>query len=304
MLISEAIHDFLDYIRIERASGANTVDAYTRDIASYAAYLESVGITQIDDISREAIAGFEKDALEGGKAASSVKRAMSCVRGFHKFLVREQYCEQNPAATVNSPKMAQRLPDVLDIDQIAKILDTLDATDSPGLRDRAICELLYGCGLRVSELCGLNISNVILSEGYLRIFGKGKKERIVPILGKASDALSVYLDGARDDLARHSHMPRASDDDAVFLSLRGRRITRQAVYNIVRAAGENIGVDDLHPHTLRHSFATHMLQGGADLRLIQEILGHSDISTTQIYTHVNNMHIKEEYAHAHPRAHQ
>jgi integrase/recombinase XerD len=304
MLISEAIHDFLDYIRIERASGANTVDAYTRDIASYAAYLESVGITQIDDISREAIAGFEKDALEGGKAASSVKRAMSCVRGFHKFLVREQYCEQNPAATVNSPKTAQRLPDVLEIEQVSKILDSLDATDSPGLRDRAICELLYGCGLRVSELCGLDMSNVILSEGYLRIFGKGKKERIVPILGKASDALAVYISSARDDLARHSHMSRASDDDAVFLSLRGRRITRQAVYNIVKTAGQSIGVDNLHPHTLRHSFATHMLQGGADLRLIQEILGHSDISTTQIYTHVNNAHIKEEYAHAHPRAHQ
>jgi integrase/recombinase XerD len=302
MLISDAAQDYMDYVRIERDAGVNTADAYARDIRDYVQHLQGAGLTDVTQIERDHVVGFEHAMMEAGLAASSVRRRMSSVRGFHKFLVREQYCSSNPADAVDSPKMPRRLPDVLDIEQVGRMLDLLDGADAAGLRDRAICEVLYGCGLRVSELCGLNLQDLVLEEGYLRVIGKGDKERISPIMGKAVDALRAYLDGPRDELAAHSHIVRASDAGAVFLSMRGRRITRQAVFNLVKAAGERVGVKDLHPHVLRHSYATHMLAGGADLRVIQEILGHADIATTQIYTHVSNVQIKEEYAHAHPRA--
>ncbi len=297
MRLADAIEDFLSYLRIERGRAQLTLDSYTRELSAYRAFLAERGIDSIDDISRADISAYETDLVKRGFAPSTVKHRLSAVKGLHRFLAREGICDANPAANVPMPKSPQRLPDVLSIGQINALLGQAFPLTSAGLRDKAILEVLYGSGLRVSECCGLNRDDCLLDEGYLRIRGKGGKERIAPIAGTALGALSDYLDEGRRELANPKR-PNA----AVFLNARGGRLTRQSVHAIVTRAGLAIGIKDLHPHTLRHSFATHLLEGGADLRAIQEMLGHSDISTTQIYTHVDRSHIREEYLHAHPRA--
>ena len=196
------------------------------------------------------------------------------------------------------PKPAEKLPDALSIAKMNALLDGLPHDTPTDLRNRAILEVLYGCGLRVSECTGLDLSSCLLDQGILRIKGKGGKERVSPISGSAANALAEYLEIGRPQLVKSYAKPTS----AVFLNARGGRLTRQSVHTLVANAGVSVGVKNLHPHTLRHSFATHMLEGGADLRVIQEILGHSDISTTQVYTHVDRSHIREEYLSAHPRA--
>ena len=297
MRLADAIEDFLSYLRIERGRAQLTLDSYTRELSAYRAFLAERGIDSIDDISRADISAYETDLVKRGFAPSTVKHRLSAVKGLHRFLAREGICDANPAANVPMPKSPQRLPDVLSIGQINALLGQAFPLTSAGLRDKAILEVLYGSGLRVSECCGLNRDDCLLDEGYLRIRGKGGKERIAPIAGTALGALSDYLDEGRRELANPKR-PNA----AVFLNARGGRLTRQSVHAIVTRAGLAIGIKDLHPHTLRHSFATHLLEGGADLRAIQEMLGHSDTATTQIYTHVDRSHIREEYLHAHPRA--
>ena len=228
---------------------------------------------------------------------TSIDRHISVLKGFHRFCVRDGYARGNPAATVRLPKPPDKLPDVLTIDQVNALLDQAVGDSPRQLRDRAILEVLYGCGLRVSECANLNLADCFFDDGFLRVIGKGDKERITPISGCALDALVAYLERGRPALVKP-----ANPTSAVFLNTRGGRLSRQSIHKIVAKAGISIGVENLHPHTLRHSFATHMLAGGADLRVIQEILGHSDISTTQVYTHVNRVHIQEEYLSAHPRA--
>lgn len=250
----------------------------------------------IERASREDVSAFEADQVGRGCAPSSVKRRMSAIKGFYLFLVREGYIDKSPAASIPVPKQPERLPDVLSIAQIDEMLSKQAASSPADLRNRAILEVLYGCGLRVSELCDLDRGDVFFDEGFLRVVGKGSKERIAPISGAAASALATYLNDARARLAG------SKASSAVFLNARGGRLSRQSVHSIVARAGRTIGVANLHPHTLRHSFATHLLEGGADLRVIQELLGHADISTTQIYTHVDRSHIQEEYRHAHPRA--
>ena len=290
--------EYLAYLRIERAASALTVDAYAADLADYDAFLDEAGITDVDDITRDTIVGYEGDLLARGYATSSIDRHVSVLKGFHRFLVREGHAKRNPTDTVKLPKPPARLPDVLSIDQMNTLLEAANERTPIGLRNRAILEVLYGCGLRVSECVSLDMNDCMLDEGFLRVVGKGDKERIAPISGLALQALVDYLDKGRAQLQK----PYAKLTPAVFLNARGGRLTRQGIHAVVAAAGKAIGIEDLHPHTLRHSFATHMLQGGADLRVIQEILGHADISTTQIYTHVNRAHIREEYLGAHPRA--
>ncbi|MBR3182413.1 MAG: site-specific tyrosine recombinase XerD [Eggerthellaceae bacterium] len=297
MRIDHAIDEFLAHLRVERGSSPLTVEAYGADLADYALFLEEAGVTQVERVDRDAVVAYEADLSERGYAVTSIDRHLSAVKSFHKFCVREEFAKANPAATVRLPAPPDKLPDVLTIEQVNALLDSQSVDDPTGLRDRAILEVLYGCGLRVSECSGLDLGNCALSEGYLRVTGKGDKDRISPIAGCALDALVAYLETGRPELAKPTK-PTA----AVFLNTRGGRLTRQSIHKIVARAGLSIGVENLHPHTLRHSFATHMLAGGADLRVIQEILGHSDISTTQVYTHVNRTHIREEYLSAHPRA--
>lgn len=290
--------EYLSYLRIERGSSPLTVSAYTADLKDYARFLGEHGMADLDQIDRATVVSYEADLIDRGYATSSVDRHISVLRGFHRFLVREGYAHRNPTDTLQLPKPPERLPDVLSAQQIDSMLSQPSVREPLPLRNRAILEVLYGCGLRVSECTGLDLGDCILEEGYLRIVGKGNKERIAPISGAALETLCDYFDHGRPALVR----PYAKPTAAVFLNARGGRLTRQSVHAIVADAGRIIGAENLHPHTLRHSFATHMLEGGADLRVIQEILGHSDISTTQIYTHVNRAHIREEYLGAHPRA--
>ena len=296
--MEDLVREYLSYLRIERGCSARTVEAYERDLNKLAAYYQREGVEALG-AKRDNVAAFQLELMTTGAAPTSVKRCMAAVKGFYKFLVREGLAKTNPADTVMPPKVPQELPDVLSIAQVGKLLDQFFPDDPRGQRDRALLEVLYGCGLRVGEICGLNLHDVQLEQGYLRVLGKGDKERISPISGAAAQAPPSYLEGPRAPLSLAARRPTP----AVFLNARGGRLSRQSVHAIVARAGQMVGIEGLHPHTLRHSYATHMLEGGADLRVIQVILGHVDISTTQIYTHVDRSHIRQEYLHAHPRAH-
>ena len=292
------VQEYLAYLSIERGSSPKTIEAYGRDLRDYRGFLKKKGVSDIASVSRDDIIGYESDLIERGYAPASVERRISVLKGFHRFLVREGHTTKNPTDSVRLPKVPSTLPDVLSIAHMDTLLSQPFDKGSRGVRDQAILEILYGCGLRVSELIGLDLGDLFLDEGFMRVVGKGSKERVVPISGVAQGCLGQYLEDARPHLAK----PYAKPTSAVFLNARGGRLTRQSVHGMVARAGRCIGVANLHPHTLRHSFATHMLEGGADLRVIQEILGHSDISTTQIYTHVDRSHIRAEYLNAHPRA--
>ena len=298
MDITQAIDEYMAHLRIEKGASPLTVDAYAADLADYLSFLDEVGIDQVERIDRDTIVAYEADLVQREYAVTSIDRHVSVLKGFHKFCMRENFAPDNPASTVQLPKPPEKLPDVLTIEQVGALLDQMDDSTPLALRDRALLEVLYGCGLRVSECVGLNLLDCAFGEGYLRVTGKGNKERISPIAGTAREALIAYLERGRPELEK----PYAQATSAVFLNARGGRLSRQSIHKVVARAGLAIGVKNLHPHTLRHSYATHLLAGGADLRVIQEILGHSDISTTQIYTHVNRTHIQEQYLSAHPRA--
>ena len=294
----DPISEYLTCLRIERGRSPRTIEAYGRDLADYASFLERNQLGSVVDADRAALAAYEADLSERGFAPTSVKRRLSAIKGLYRYLVREEVIATSPADLIAVPKTPDRLPDVLSIAQVSALMERTDDSTPASLRDHALLEVLSGCGLRASEACGLNLADLALDEGYLRIRGKGDKERVAPISGAALRTLSMYLDDAR----RVLDGGRGKSSGAVFLNVRGGRITRQSLHKIVARAGLSIGVMNLHPHPLRQSFATHLLEGGADLRAIQEMLGHSDISTTQIYTHVDRSHIREEYLAAHPRA--
>lgn len=291
--------DFIAYMAVERGASPNTLAAYRRDLIRYEATLALRGTTPVD-ATREDVASHLGRLREAGLGPKSVQRNVAAIKSFYRFCVREGIVAENPTMRLPLPKTPERLPDVVSIDDMDRVLSQPFPEGPCGYRDQAILEVLYGCGLRVSELSGLDLPAVDLDTGLVRVYGKGGKERLVPIAGAASRALGDYLAHGRPYLRTKSGSPRP-DPSAVFLSQRGQRLSRQAVFDIVRRYGSRAGLD-LHPHTLRHSFATHMLEGGADLRALQEMLGHADISTTQIYTHVDRAHIMEEYLSTHPRA--
>lgn len=295
--------DFLGYLSIERGLSRNTVASYERDLRDYLSFLhKKENAMSCEDIDRDMVGAYTNSLYARNYAASSIGRRLACLKTFHKFCIREEVTQKNPLSAMPIPKKPERLPDVISIEQAADLLDQEFPDDAAGLRDHAILEVLYGCGLRVSELTGLDFSNLLLDDSLIRVVGgKGDKDRMTPIMGKALEALQTYLRDARP-LLRTAKTPRPQDPDAIFLNKRGGRLSRRSVMTIVEHYGRNVGLQGLHPHTLRHSFATHMLEGGADLRMLQELLGHSDISTTQIYTHVDRTHIREEYLAAHPRA--
>jgi len=292
--------EFIAHLAVERGASVHTVDAYRRDLSEYLTVLEGRGVTRADDVTRDDVTAFIAALRERGLAPSSVERKLSAVKSFHKFLVREGLTENHPTARIPLPKVPERLPDVISIDDAERLLSQPFPPGPTGLRDRAILEVLYGCGLRVSELTGLGTTDIDLDDGFMRVFGKGGKERDVPVGGAARRALVDYLAHGRPFL-RPKGRSRQQDPSAVFLNTYGGRLTRQSVFGIVRRYAGRVGLS-VHPHTLRHSYATHMLEGGADLRVLQEILGHADISTTQVYTHVDRHHLREEYLSTHPRA--
>lgn len=298
--LERGLDDYLDYLRVEKGSPENTLASYGHDLEVWLAWLAEQGVNDPDEVTPADVEHYEADLHDAGRAPSSVERAVSAIKGFHKFLYTDGLSKTHPTSDIRLPKKPSRLPGTIAISQAFELLDQPFPQTPQGQRDRCILEVLYGCGLRVSELCNLDMERCYLDDGFLRIVGKGDKERLVPLVGSARRTLYDYLARWRGGL--HGKNPLAMDPAAVFLNLRGGRITRQAVFTIVERAGAAVGIAGLHPHTLRHAFASHMLAGGADLRVLQEILGHADISTTQIYTHVDREHIREEYVMSHPRA--
>lgn len=293
------LDDFLNYLTVERGASAHTLSAYKGDLRAYLRHLAARGADPLS-ATRDDVIAFMAALQEQGMAPSTVERKIAAVKSFYGFLVREGLTDAHPTVDVSLPKVPARLPEVISINEAREFLGQPFPEGPVGLRDRAVLEVLYGCGLRVSELTNLDILDLDFEGGFVRVTGKGDKQRLVPIAGAALTSLREYLAHGRAYLRAKKSTTR-QDPSAVFLNVRGGRLTRQAIFGIVRTYSKNVGLE-LHPHTLRHSFATHMLQGGAELRALQEMLGHADISTTQVYTHVDNAHVREEYLTTHPRA--
>jgi integrase/recombinase XerD len=293
------VEEFLGYLAVERGASSNTTSAYRGDLSAYVSHLAQRG-THACAATREDVVSFVTALVGLGLAPSTVERKVAAIKSFNALLVREGHTTSHPTSGMPLPKVPERLPDVIPIEAAERLLEQRFPDGPVGYRDRAVLEVLYGCGLRVSELTGLDVRDVDLDGGFVRVFGKGGKERLVPVAGAAERALREYLARGRPYLKAKKTTAR-QDPAALFLNVRGGRLTRQAVFGMVRTYGERVGLR-LHPHTLRHSFATHMLQGGADIRSLQEMLGHADISTTQVYTHVDREHVREEYLTTHPRA--
>lgn len=300
MTIGTAVDSYLRHVSIERGLSANTIAAYRRDLGVYATWLGDHGIDEPAAITSADIAGFSRflgTREESPLTASSMARMLSTVRGLHRFLLEEQLVPADVAREVKPPKLASRLPKAITIDQVTALLAATDGDDIQSLRDKALLELLYATGARVSEAVDLNVDDVI-DDDIVRLTGKGSKQRIVPLGSYARAAIDAYLVRARPALS-----VRGTATPALFLGMRGQRVSRQNAWLIIRAAAERakLGVE-VSPHTLRHSFATHLLAGGADVRVVQELLGHSSVATTQIYTLVTADTLRDMYTSAHPRA--
>ena len=301
--VAGQISRFMDYLSVERGLAKNTLDAYRRDLARYSAYLQAKGVADATDADEPTVSGFVaflagSEYAEGRRyRPSSVARSLAAVRMFHLFLLREGEAEANPSEAVVRPKVPRTLPRPLSLEEVEAILRAPGEANPAGIRDRAILETLYGAGLRISELVGLDVDEVDLDEGSVRVMGKGSKERLVPLGRFAVAALESYLTRARPTMAG------ARSGAAVFLNQRGGRLTRQGATRVLKGAATGAGLTKrVTPHTLRHSFATHLLEGGADVRVVQELLGHASLATTQIYTLVTGERLREEYFSSHPRA--
>lgn len=300
MTVAAAVDAYLRHVAIERGLSANTVSAYRRDLAAYSAWLQAQGVADPAEVTPQLVSAFAQhlgSREEAPLTASSLARMLSTVRGFHRFLVDEGRTPEDPAHDLRPPKLASRLPKAITIEQVTALLAATDGDTVQALRDKALLELMYATGARVSEAVGLNVDDVIDAE-VVRLTGKGSKQRIVPLGSYARAAVDAYLVRARPLLSA-----RGRATPALFFGMRGARLSRQNAWLIIRAAAEKaqLGVE-VSPHTLRHSFATHLLAGGADVRVVQELLGHSSVATTQIYTLVTADALRDVYASAHPRA--
>ncbi|MDR3136316.1 MAG: tyrosine recombinase [Coriobacteriales bacterium] len=299
-LLTKALDEYLVWLRVEKGAAPATVEAYERDLRRLIHYLAQERIVELDALRYPQVLDYLEVLAAQNLAPASAKRAVAAIKAFLGFCLREGLTKVNTAAYMRLPKVERKLPDSLGIEQVRRIFEQAPADTPADIRDQAILEVLYGCGLRVSELVNLDMTMVFLKDDFLRVFGKGSKERLVPITGAALRALGVYLSSGRPFLHPKKTLAPV-DGSAVFLNCRGCRLSRQGVYDIVAAAGRRAGIAKLHPHSLRHFYATHLLEGGADLRSIQQLLGHADISTTEIYTQVNQVHAREEYLSTHPR---
>lgn len=297
--------EYLTWLAVDRGRSANTVAAYRRDLLAYQAFLAGRGRTLAGAVAAEVDAYLAWRAGHGASPSSSA-RALAAIRGLHRFAVDELGAGADPSAEVDSPRVAPRLPRALPEEDVVRLLDSVTGTDARSCRDRAILEVLYGTGMRVGELVGLDLADLGSDTGLVRVLGKGGKERLVPLTGEAADALARWLgpDG-RPELVP-ARWARRGDDEAVFLNNRGGRISRQGVWAVLTHRAAAVGLEGggrhVHPHVLRHSCATHMLARGADIRVVQELLGHASVATTQLYTKVTLEHLRRAYEAAHPRA--
>ncbi|MCH7521489.1 MAG: tyrosine recombinase, partial [Candidatus Marinimicrobia bacterium] len=280
--MDDQLQDYLIFIRIERNLAATTLTAYQGDLNRYLIYLKEVGVHDLDSVRQGHIRGYTRWLSRLCLSAATVHRAFTAVRGLHRFLLAEKRVSSDPSAFLDAPKLPKRLPKVLEVDEINAILEAVDTRQPLGIRDRSIISLLYACGLRVSELIGLTLPSIMLDYDMVRTVGKGSKERMIPIGQLAKDDLQTYLAEVRPRLTRARHGRNAGE---IYLTYRGNPISRMAVLHVVKKWAVVAGISKpISPHTFRHSFATHLLEGGADLRAVQEMLGHSDSATTQIYT--------------------
>ncbi|MEY4633059.1 MAG: tyrosine recombinase XerD [Actinomycetota bacterium] len=298
----QLVEAFLRWMTVERGRATNTVSSYRRDLAKYVAFLQSRS-SDVMSATNEDVEAFIRSSQASGEAAASTARRLAALRMLHAYLVAEDIRDSNPGAHVEGVKVSAGVPKPLSMDEVESLLASVTGESSIDLRDRALLEFLYATGARISEACDLNLEDLDLSARVVRLFGKGSKERVVPFGRIAENHLRTYLaTGGREALVPE-YWARAADREAVFLTNRGRRLNRQKAWHIVRDAGRVAGINrELSPHVMRHSCATHMLEHGADLRIVQEMLGHATISTTQIYTKVSQERLWSVYRDAHPRA--
>ena len=295
--MEEIMEQFLNYLSVERGLSSNTISSYRADLVRFVSFLEKHSVKSAGEIKKEDLMKYLLTLKDSGLSVNSISRNLAAIKTFYKFLVNEKYVKENVAGILESPKLWKKLPNVLSIDEVARLLGAPDNRNWMGIRDRASLELLYATGMRVSELVNLKISNLNMDVGFIRCIGKGSKERIIPLGGKAKEAIKRYLDKTRGKLAKGR-----DQENSLFLTRLGKRMSRQSFWKMIKSYASRAGIKkDISPHILRHSFATHLLERGADLRIVQEMLGHADISTTQIYTHINKERLKSIHHKYHPR---
>ncbi|MDO8579945.1 MAG: site-specific tyrosine recombinase XerD [Candidatus Omnitrophota bacterium] len=295
--MKEYVDDFLNYLSVERGLAQNTILAYGRDLKQYMKYMNGQGIQRVSQVKRDRITEYMFHQKKQELSANSIGRSLAAIKMFHRFLVRERLAQEDPTYLVDTPKLWKRIPDVLSVKEIEAMLEASQGKNWQAIRDNAILELFYASGMRVSELVDLKLDSINLELGYVRCLGKGRKERIIPIGKRACGAVKKYCSTTRQKLAKDQMTL------ILFLSRLGKRISRQSIWKLIKQYGRKANIKKvIKPHTLRHSFATHLLEHGADLRSVQEMLGHADISTTQIYTHVDRERLKSVHKQFHPRA--
>lgn len=298
MLDKLLIKRYLIYLRLEQSMSDNSVIAYSHDIELFMQYLKGISHSMLlKHITQENIESFLAYLYKLGLSASSQARILSGIKKFYTYLLQEKIVEENPTILISSPSIGRHLPDVLSYDEICSMINTIDLSQQFGHRNKAILEIMYACGLRVSEVISLKISDIYVNDEFIRIIGKGGKERLIPISQATIKTLYLYIEGER------KHLPiKPRHTDTVFINRRGSGLSRQMVFLIIKDLAEKAGIKkNIGPHTIRHSFATHLLEGGADLRAVQQMLGHSSISTTEIYTHISDQYLREVISLYHPR---
>lgn len=292
-----ALQDYLHFLKVERQLADNTISSYKRDLTAYTGWL-ATNTALSDTIDQQLITTYLYKLKEQGKSSRTISRHISSIRSFHQFMLRDKVTDTDPTVHLELPKLEKKLPRVLSVTDIDKLIQAVGTSSPQCIRDTAILELLYGTGMRVSELIGMDVEDINLTMGFVRVFGKGRKERIIPLGSTAVKACTSYLKDVRPEF-----VSSGASKDALFLNARGGRLTRQSIWSLLQEGSKNAGLTQkLTPHMLRHSFATHLVENGADLRAVQEMLGHADISTTQIYTHVSRTRLKDVYSQFHPRA--
>ncbi len=293
------IHNFRAYLLLQRSLSKNTVDAYLHDVAKFVQYLNAAKLELSPlEISSRNLRDFFVWVIDLGMLPPTQARVLSGLKAFFKYLMVENLLITDPSALIESPRIARKLPDTLNIDEINALLAAIDLSKREGGRNKAMLEVLYGCGLRVSELCTLKISNLFLDIGFIKIMGKGSKERLVPVGQEAIKFLNIYLENDRT-----KNRVKPGNEDFVFLNSRGTSLSRVMVFLIIKNLARIIGLHkNISPHTFRHSFATHLVEGGADLRAVQDMLGHESITTTEIYTHLDSQYLRETILQYHPRS--
>ena len=293
----KSIIEFKSYLKIERSLSDNTIDSYLRDVRKLSGFSHEKNLNELQ-ITKTEVKEFIAVINKEGISARSQSRIISGIKAFYKYLILEDYLKVNPTELIESPKIGMKLPDTLSVIEIDSLISAIDLSHPQGERNRAILEVLYSCGLRVSELTNLKLSNIRFKEGYVKVVGKGNKERFAPIGGVAIKFLKIYL----KEIRTHQDIKKGSED-IVFLNRRGKQLTRVMIFTIIKDLATKIGMKKkISPHTFRHSFATHLIEGGADLRAIQEMLGHESITTTEIYTHLDREYLREAIIQFHPRS--